>query len=162
MFWDAATEAVLNYSENPSTFDPEKLGLFGYLKMSANRDLLNALDKEKRRRTSESSAASRVVELGPGGGKELERDEDIERIENRSQQDEERSREVMAKVYEALPDPKDRRMLELILDGVRETEPYAEILSIRDRDEAEQRHIVKQNKDRIKARIRRLRKQLYG
>jgi RNA polymerase sigma-70 factor (ECF subfamily) len=160
--WDAATNAVLDYAENPSSFDPKKSGLFGYLKMASHRDLLNALEKERRRGASERSAGLRAVELSPGGGKELQRDEDVERVGERTELDEERSQRIMEKVYEALPDPRDRRMLELMMDEVRETEAFAEVLGIRDRDEAEQRKTVKRHKDRIKKRVQRLGLPLRG
>lgn len=156
LLWDAATDAVLNYADNPSGFDPERLGLFGYLKMSSNGDLLNALEKERRRRASERSANLKAVELEPGDGKELQRDEGIESFEKGSEQDKERSREIMDRVYGALPDPTDQRILELMMDEVRETEAFAEVLGIRDRDETEQRKTVKRYKDRIKKRVQRL------
>lgn len=162
LLWDAATDAVLDYADNPSSFDPNMSGLFGYLKMASHRDLLNVLEKERRRRTSERSASLRAVELSPGGGKELQRDEDIESVGERTEQDEQRSRQVMEKVYGALPDPRDRRMLELMMDEVRETEAFAEVLDIRDRGEAEQRRMVKRHKDRIKKRVQRLGLQLRG
>lgn len=162
MLWDAATDAVLNYADNPSSYDPERLGLFGYLKMSSNGDLLNALQKEQRRKTSEREAGRKAVELEPGGGKDVQRDEDIERVEKGGEEDEKRSRELMAKVHEALPDPKDRRMLELMMEGERETGVFAEVLGVRDRDEAEQRKMVKRHKDRIKKRVQRLGLPLHG
>jgi low affinity Fe/Cu permease len=43
-----------------------------------------------------------------------------------------------------------------MLDHVRETRAFAEVLGIEHEDEAEQRRIVKRNKDRIKKRIQRL------
>jgi RNA polymerase sigma-70 factor (ECF subfamily) len=46
----AAADAVLNYAERPERFDPARLDLEGYLTMSAQGDLLNALAKHRRRR----------------------------------------------------------------------------------------------------------------
>lgn len=155
LLWDAATDAILNYAEEPTTFDPSKRGLYGYLKMSANGDLLNALNKETRRRRRERPDL-RAVELEAEGGKELENDEDTGHLVQRSELDEKRARETMDRIYEALPDPKDQRMLQLMLDGVRETEAYARVLEIQDLEETQKRKMVKRNKDRIKVRIKRL------
>lgn len=155
LLYDAASDAILNYSEEPTTFDPSRRGLYGYLKMSAKGDLLNALTKETRRRKRER-AALRAVELEAEGGKELENDEDAAHLVRRSELDEKRGREAMDRIHEALPDPKDRRMLQLMLDGVRETEAYARVLEIEDLEETQKRKVVKRNKDRIKVRIKRL------
>jgi len=46
----AAADAVLNYAERPERFDRARLNLKGYLTMSAQGDLLNALAKHSRRR----------------------------------------------------------------------------------------------------------------
>jgi len=48
------------------------------------------------------------------------------------------------------------------MDQVRETRAYAKVLGIENKDDAEQRQIVKRNKDRIKKRIQRLGLELRG
>ena len=53
---DAAIDALLNYSELPARFDPTKSSLSNYLRMSARRDLLNALQREQRRTKREARA----------------------------------------------------------------------------------------------------------
>ena len=68
----------------------------------------------------------------------------------------------MRRVYEALPDSRDRQFLDLMMDQVRETRAFAEVLGIENEDDAEQRRIVKRNKDRIKKRIQRLGLMLRG
>jgi RNA polymerase sigma-70 factor (ECF subfamily) len=47
---DAAADAILNYAEHPERFDPARLDLEGYLMMSAQGDLLNALARHRRDR----------------------------------------------------------------------------------------------------------------
>jgi hypothetical protein len=153
LLWDAAADAILNYAEDPSTYDPRKRGLFGYLKMSARGDLRNALDKDSRRRN---------VELDVVGGNRLQEDEEEEYAVERDSETVARSDETMRRVYAALPEPRDRRFLHLMMDQVRETRAYAKVLGIENKDDAEQRQIVKRNKDRIKKRIQRLGLELRG
>lgn len=153
LLWDAAADAILNYAEDPSTYDPQKRGLFGYLKMSARGDLLNALDRERRRTT---------VELEVVGRNKLQEDDEEEHGSERTPEAVGHSDETMRKVHEALPDPRDRRMLHLMMEQVRETRAFADVLGIQNEDEAEQRRIVKRNKDRIKKRIQRLGLRLRG
>ena len=47
---DACTEAWQNYVKSPQAFDPSKRGLFGFLTMSAQGDLINELAKIERRK----------------------------------------------------------------------------------------------------------------
>jgi RNA polymerase sigma factor (sigma-70 family) len=147
LLWDAAADAILSCAEEPSTYDPQKSGLFGYLKMSARGDLLNALGRESRRRN---------VELDAVGRNRLQEDDEEEHASERDPEAVARSDETMRRVHEALPDPRDRQILHLMMDQVRETRVFAEVLGIENKDEAEQRRIVKRNKDRIKKRIQRL------
>src|SRR5437667_7528373 len=46
----AADDALLNLFRKPSSYDPEKGSLEGYLRMSAEGDLRNLLARERRRR----------------------------------------------------------------------------------------------------------------
>jgi hypothetical protein len=147
LLWEAAADAILNYAEDPSTYNPQKRGLFGYLKMSAQGDLLNALDRESRRRN---------VELDAVGGNRLQEDDEEEYASERNSEAVVRSDETMRRVHDALPDPRDRQILHLMMEGVRETGEFTQVLGIENMDEAEQRWIVKKNKDRIKKRIQRL------
>lgn len=146
LFYDAAADAILNYAENPASFEPCKSKLLTYLINSAEGDLLNALAKEKRK----SKGRGRAVEqLTLDLSQSLESDE-ITIIEEGTTQ------KLMQQVLQEFPDPLDRQLLPLILDGERKTSAYAEILRIQDRDDVEQQRIVKQYKDRIKVRLKRL------
>jgi hypothetical protein len=99
LLWDAAADAILNYAEDPATYDPQKRGLFGYLKMSARGDLLNALDRESRRRN---------VELEVVGGNRLQEDDEEEYLSERNPVAIARSDETMRRVYGHSP------MLEIV------------------------------------------------
>ena len=50
---DAAVDAILNYSQNPQSYNPSKCSLTTYLYMSAKGDLLNYIQKKKLRLAKE-------------------------------------------------------------------------------------------------------------
>ena len=66
-----------------------------------------------------------------------------------------RDSNVYATVAACLPSPTDQYMVELMLEGVHRTETYALVLGIANLPAEEQARHVKQNKDRIKVRLRR-------
>lgn len=53
LYYDAATEAILNYAERPAIFDPARNSLSGFLRMSAAADLRNCLRRQRRVRNFE-------------------------------------------------------------------------------------------------------------
>ncbi len=62
---------------------------------------------------------------------------------------------VWAQLRDHLPDPVDRAIVELMLDNVRDTAVYANVLGIQARPAKEQRADVKRYKDRLRKRLRR-------
>jgi RNA polymerase sigma-70 factor (ECF subfamily) len=158
---DAATDALLNYIEHPARFDPTKSALPRYLRMSAKRDLLNALQREQRR-TKRAALARKTlkreqqrivteghaesVELGARSGTIIQEDDEKTVV----------TQDVLEHMFEAITEPRDRQLLQLLRDGVRKTAAYAEILGIQDRNTLEQRKLVKQHKDRLKKQLERL------
>jgi len=63
--------------------------------------------------------------------------------------------ELWKHVQEVVPEAEFQRVLALMIDDVRETSAYAEVLGITDLPVAEQRKHVKQVKDRLKKRLQR-------
>jgi RNA polymerase sigma-70 factor (ECF subfamily) len=157
---DAAVDALFNYAQRPGSFDPAKMDLFRYLLMSARGDLNNALDKEKRRQARESPFA--FVEESAGARNTFPEDtgspaDDLDLLQElrlRSVQ------ELWEPVQDELPDPIDRRILELMLEGEKRTVVFAEILGLEDLDPKQQEKAVKRHKDRIKGRLKRLGKKI--
>jgi RNA polymerase sigma factor (sigma-70 family) len=151
---DAVTDALLNYTEHPTKYDPDRMSLQSYLVMSAYRDVLNALERERRRRAP-LQPLDAVAHLHPARNTGLE-DFEVE-VVNRLSVASDTAREALLRhVRETFPDARDRRLLQLILDGERQTQSFARILGIEDRPVADQRKIVKACKDRLKARLKRL------
>lgn len=154
LLYDAATDAVLDYTEHPTRYDPEKLPLLSYLAMAANGDLLNAIAREQRRAGRVVSLHA-VVDDDPARNRYQEPGVEDEIDLDRLTADPAR-RELAERLRREVPDPRDRQLVALLLDGVRRTEPYAAILGITVLEPAEQRTIANRHKDRLKKRLRRL------
>ena len=154
---DAVVDAVLSYAERPEQFDPMKAPLVAYLTMSARGDVLNALARRKKQTRREVSL--QVVEESPSARKTLSEhgylasadDVVIERFE---------SDRVAQHLRAAARSSQDVVVLQLMVDGERRTERYAAVLGVDHLDDAEQRRIVKQAKDRLKKRLERIGAQL--
>lgn len=141
--WDTAIDSIASYVEDPSVFDPEGKSLLSFLLMDAHGDLINAYQRKataaKRMRLVESRETSRngLLDEYPS--------------------DREPPDLTLGEVRSAFPDPRDRRAILLLLQGEKSTAVYAEAWEL-EGSAQEQAKAVKRNKDRIKARIKRLRK----
>lgn len=144
---DAATDALINYMKNPEQFDPGKRGLVGYLKMSAEGDLLNAL--AKRKRLNEKIEFSEDVELLAD-----HRNRSTEPVDVTTQIEAEEASRVIDELF---PDSRDRKLADLVIQGERSTDAYAEILGLDGVSPEQRRREVKRHKDRIKKRLERAR-----
>ena len=142
---DAVMEAILNYVAHPRSFDPSRgKSLGGYLEFAAERDLLNTLRTEQRRRRRQTKAAGdaaraahNFVELSSPAGNLLEKERAV-----RSARERERAMALLA-------DPADRKVFELRQAGERKTTLFADALGLAHLPAAEQRRAVKRAKDRI-------------
>jgi hypothetical protein len=153
----AVADAMLTYLKAPDKFDRGRGSLVSYLWISAEGDLLNSLKQLKIR--GERQQGENVVELLPRAT-EYGADEQGENPESIYVRAEEQGR-IDEQVYSVLQDSMDREIAHLMLDGVRETNEFARILGILDKDSEEQAQIVKRHKDRIKVALRRNLKARY-
>lgn len=143
----AVIDCLLTYHAAPEKYDPDKLTLFAYLRMAARHDLLNAIDRHNRRKrplhsldepdiqtqlVSEATPESAATELADWIGSPSHP-----------------SRQEILRRFEADLDSIDRQLLLLMLNGVRDSAPYAEILGISAFPLDKQRHEVKRAKDRL-------------
>jgi len=153
VIWDATVNAVmLDYILHPERFDPSKSGLLGYLKRAAERDLMNAVEKDRRQRRGEELHAD--VEEGI---RARNKRSEIARI-TRDAEEEAISRIQREKGLAAVSkvgNDRDTVLLRLIAEGERSTNKFAAVLGIEGLPIAEQRLIVKQHKDRLKMRLKR-------
>jgi Sigma-70 region 2 len=143
-----AEDALLAFLNHPERFEPARGSLLIYLGWLARSRVLNEL---KRKKSSEQQEVVAVDEAetvyGVAAGADW--DESVRLSEQETEQ------RIAAKLRPIITDPTDQQLLELMLDGMRETSAYAAVLGITEQPPDEQRRLVKQHKDRIRIRIQR-------
>lgn len=142
---DFAIDSIISYLESPERYDPSRASLLTYLRLDAHGDLLNDHDQRQRQRERQADA---FVELAAEARNSSPDEYPSER---------ERPEMTLAHVRQALPDERDRRAVLLLMEQERSTEVFAEVWGLAGLGAEEQAAEVKRNKDRIKARLRRLR-----
>src|SRR5207249_4639593 len=115
-----------------------------YLFNAAQKDLINALAREKRQRRDAQSI--HPVEFLLSSGNNFEEGV-VDKVDAAA---------LIEQVMEEITDPLDRSMLTLMLQGERATAAYAKVSGIQHLPEHEQKVIVKRHKDRISKRLERL------
>jgi len=153
LIWDVTVNAVmLDYILHPERFDRNRSGLLGYLKRAAERDLMNAIEKDRRQRRGEELHAD--VEEGIHA---RNKPSDIARITHDAEEEAisriQRERRLTA--ISKVGNERDTVLLRLIAEGERSTDKFAAVLGVEGLPIAEQRLIVKQHKDRLKVRLKR-------
>jgi RNA polymerase sigma-70 factor (ECF subfamily) len=156
LFHDAATDALIDYIQHPSKFNPRKSALLTYLTMAAYRDLLNIIAKEQRRRRHEVQLQD-VEETLSAGNNIIEPEDQVLNGITMTER-----AELLRMVAETFPDSCDRAFLELMVNGERRTTIFSDVLGIQSSPPDEQRKIVKRHKDRITKRLQRLRGKIHG
>lgn len=133
----AADDALVHLFEHPTKFEPARGELFTYLRLRAGGYLLNSLrrDRGEENKVVELDDMRAVYDVGD--------DAEAALISREFQAG------VISRLRQVFTDPTDLRVLELMIEGERETEAFAEALEVTDRPLEEQRKLVKQAKDRI-------------
>lgn len=146
----ACVDALMAYLRTPQKFDSGRGKLLSYLWISAEGDLLNLLEQHRRRNLSEIQ--QKVVELTPSG-REVQVEPSVPpEVETEMINRESR---MVRLATSLLSDEKDRQVLDLMMDGIRETAEFAKVLEVSQLPEDQQVAIVKRNKDRIKKAVQR-------
>ena len=155
-------DALLAYVKEPGRYDPGRSSLWSYLTLVVHRDLLNALESERRRAAHETPLED--VELRLADRKISVPIEEwvMRRLAPEGLPDRVDLDEVKAEVDQAFREPGERALLQLYLDGVFRTEEFARVMGILHLPEAEQRRQVKRAKDRIAVRLRRIGQRLQA
>jgi hypothetical protein len=138
---DGVIDAVLDYCARPHQFDATQgVPLDRFLATAGWRNVDNLLRGERRRKQRERMVGSEKreadVAFDPVAGKI--RQEELRELEARK-----------AAMFDALEDPKDKEILALRLQGVRETAAFARVLGITHLPLERQRQEAKRHKDRI-------------
>lgn len=146
---EAVGEALLDYNEDPTKYDPRKMSLTSYLLMAAYWDYRDAYRIADR-------YVGRWDELPDGDQGELSDDgQEVEQL-MRTIWHREQLKEVIHQIPRRFPMERDQQVMYLILEKERTTKTYAKVLGIEHLPVEEQRHQVHQTKDRIKKRLKRL------
>ncbi|MFN8634254.1 MAG: hypothetical protein U0893_10390 [Chloroflexota bacterium] len=148
-----AVDLILSLGERPEQYDPDRLPLTSYLHMAARGDVRNAREREQ----TQFRKLARLddVELSPSGRNTLR--------EHASDPADAVADAHGGERVDALLDQfvgLDREVVELIVDGERRTERYAEVLGIQGQPWDEQLREVKRAKDRLKGRMKRVWKRM--
>lgn len=140
-----AADAILEYILRPQRYDPEKRALLAYLYMDARGNLLNILQREKRREQlmQNENFDEAVENQSVHGNKEKMGDQILI------------DQELNEKLDKVIPDPIERKVLALMMDGEHRTKVFVEVMGIQHLHNEDQCADVKRMKDRIKARLRR-------
>lgn len=150
---DAVTDALFDLIKCPSKFDPCKGEPWTFMVIAAKRNLLNLL--RSRRRATNRDLKYMGVALGHPAGNwtepSTEGDSDQERAKERLVVIEQGQADVMTDI--------DHQILRLIANGERATGPFAQVLGISALPDPEQRRHVKNAKDRLLKRLRRVAKE---
>jgi DNA-directed RNA polymerase specialized sigma24 family protein len=139
---DLATDALVDYLRHPGKYDPERSSLFSYLCMIAKGDALNLFQARRREREK----TLRVVELSHGDRNIADMDTcnlDAETIISR----------YGAELFD---DEHDVQVLKLMLAGEKDTDTYASAIGLGGATQAAKNAAVKQRRDRLEKRLRRL------
>lgn len=143
----ATDEAILYYLRSPGKFDPTRGSLLNFVWQRARDGLLNLLHQRK----INHEKFVELIEARTVYSNETSRSETIEQFLITDEQD----RQTYKQLRELFPDPVDRALLKLMLDGEYKTAVFADALGILGAPLDEQRAIVKKHKDRIKKVVQR-------
>lgn len=154
---EAINEAFRKYLLNPDRYNPSGKSLESYLFTSASWNLQNALSKENTRRKNEQKAIRELTIQEKAF--ESKTHEDAEEFTEVFKIPPEYGSDKLLRqiVLDKFADPVDLHVAELLIDGIRATEAYAEVLGCQHLSKEEKEQAVKRNKDRISARIKRMR-----
>jgi hypothetical protein len=146
----AVDDALLDYLKQPDHFDPDIIPLCSFLRMVADRNVRNLIHPTKLQ--SHTIQMSDFVELDASGAEyelDIQDDFDLEdyvAIRNSG---------VWPRLREILPDERDRQVLRLMMEGIRDTSAYAEVLAISHLPAEDRTREVKRHKDRVKKHLQR-------
>lgn len=152
MHVEAASDALLEYLGNPSRFDPSKAQLDTYIKYAASRDMINLINKDNRR--AGKFQIVDPVELPESDRNNIEHASEDPILRDIIDAADEQDLELL--ITQTFDSDIDREVARMVLDGVRETSEYVEVLGISEFDRSEQAAIVKKHKDRVKVRLKRI------
>ncbi len=146
---NAALQAIETYLRKPETYNPDLKSLGGYLKMSAQGDFLNLLQREIKREAGNQSGVVRF-DFENWNTFAHEDTDLVAEIEDAAA-----ASELLAFAQSCAKNDEDRTVLALMLKFEKRTGVFAEALGIAHLSEKEQRVQVNKIKDRLSKRLKR-------
>lgn len=146
----AVIDTLMDYLSKPNQYDPSRGNLFSFLILKARSDLLNFLSPKKIDQARVD--LTEIVELDNDSsvyGVELIDEMDVEELITNNLSP------IWNRISSIIPDRTDQEIVKLMMNGIRETDVYAEVIGIQNLPDAERSRVVKQNKDRLKKVIQR-------
>jgi RNA polymerase sigma-70 factor (ECF subfamily) len=146
----AVIDTLMDYLSKPNQYDPRRGNLLSFLILKAKSDLLNLLSPKKIDQVQVDLAE--IVELDNDSsvyGVELIAEMEVEELITKNLSP------IWNRLSSIIPDRTDQEIVKLMMDGIRETNIFAEVMGIQNLPDAEQSRVVKQNKDRLKKVIQR-------
>lgn len=146
----AVIDTLMDYLSKPNQYDSRRGNLFSFLILKAKSDLLNFLSPKKIDQAQVDLAE--IVELDNDSsvyGVELVDEMDVEELITNNLSP------IWNLLSAIIPDRTDQEIVKLMMDGIRETDVYAEVMGIQNLPGDERIRIVKQIKDRLKKVIQR-------
>lgn len=151
---EAVYEALFGFLRAPDAYDPARGTLGHYLFRSAHRDLQNLREREARQRPPATVSLDRV-ELDAVGRKGSVGDWLADPRAAPERRLDEIDPALLAGIAAALPEERDRRVFQLIVEGERRTAVFAAALGLDGHPLPEQRREAKRAKDRVLKRVQR-------
>lgn len=146
---DAVLDALESYFRRPEQYDPDRRGLAGYLRMSAEGDFMNRFQPAV---TRAEQAGVRLVRIDADPRNREISDQGAAIAET---EDAYLAAELSTWAVEIAENEEERTVLGLMLDGVRGTEPYTAALGLDALPPKEQETYVTRIKERLMKRLRR-------
>jgi hypothetical protein len=146
----AVIDTLMDYLSKPNQYNPNRGNLFSFLILKSKSDLLNFLSPKKIDQARVD--LTEIVELDNDSsvyGVELIDEMNVEELITNNLSP------IWTHLSSIIPDRTDQEIVKLMMDGIRETDVYAEVIGIQNLPDDERSRIVKQNKDRLKKVIQR-------
>lgn len=141
---EAVGTALLDYNEAPDRYDPQRASLFGYIAMLAYSRFHDAW-KSEQCATVKSDPLSKLDSLAL---EQLIEQQDVDAHLH--------AQELWEYIQRELVDAQERKVVALMLNNIRETIAYSQVLGIDHLPPKEQQKAVKRIKERIGKRLRRI------
>jgi RNA polymerase sigma-70 factor, ECF subfamily len=141
---DAATDALVAYLKRPQAWDEAKSTLVSYICMVADRDLLNLMEKARRRQR---------YEVLKSDVEDAQQDRNVVLDDNETKQS---LQEAVAALHNNIKSKQDLEFVAMMLSGERSTEKFAVLLGLGNETAEKKARLVKQHKDRLKKVLQRM------